>query len=107
MKILKSLATPLLAMVIAIGGLTACNNTDVVESGTYRGTVDKVEPEKTEIYVNTENDKRLELYFTEQTELTKNGMTADFSELEKGTKVEVTVEKVGKRLDPVAVKILE
>ncbi len=105
MKILKKLSSALLPVIIAGAALTACENTDVVESGTYNGTVDKVEADKTEIYVKTDDNKRLELYFTEETELTRNGMEADFSELKEGSKVEVTVEKVGKRLDPIAVKI--
>lgn len=88
--------------------LVACGeNTDVVESGTYQGTVKEVEPEKTEIYVETSDGKTLELYFTEQTELTQNGSSVDFSALEEGQNVEVEVEKTGKRLDPISVKILQ
>ncbi|ELR70472.1 secreted protein [Fulvivirga imtechensis AK7] len=88
--------------------LAACGGgTDVVESGTYQGTIDKVEPEKTEIYVKTADNKKLELYFTDQTTLTQNGAPADFEVLKKGMKVEVEVEKVGKRLDPIAVRVLE
>lgn len=86
----------------------ACGeSTDVVESGTYQGTIKEVEPEKTEIYVTTNDDKTLELYFTDSTSLTRNGSEVDFSELKKGQKVEVEVEKVGQRLDPVSVKIME
>ena len=86
---------------------TACaEKTDVVDSGTYRGIVDKVEPSKTEIYVKTSDNKTLELYFTENTALTRNGETVDFSNLEEGQQVEVDVEKSGKRLDPIAVRIL-
>lgn len=86
----------------------ACGeSTDVVESGTYQGSIKKVEPEKTEIYVTTEDDKTLELYFTDSTSLTRNGSEVDFSELQQGQKVEVEVEKVGQRLDPVSVKIME
>jgi hypothetical protein len=88
--------------------MSACGeSTDVVESGTYEGKVKKVEAEKTEIYVETSDNKTLELYFTDETELTKDGETVEFSALEKGQKVEVKVEKVGKRLDPVTVKILK
>lgn len=88
--------------------LVACGeSTDVVESGTYEGKIKKVEAEKSEIYVETTDDKTLELYFTDETKLTKAGETVDFSVLEKGQKVEVEVEKVGKRLDPLTVKILE
>ncbi|MCG9972752.1 hypothetical protein [Christiangramia crocea] len=86
----------------------ACGeSTDVVESGTYQGTIKEVEPEKTEIYVTTDDDKTLELYFTESTSLTRNGSEVDFSELKEGQKVEVEVEKVGQRLDPISVKIME
>ena len=82
-------------------------STDTVESGTYQGTIEEVEPSKDEIYVKTNDNKTLELYFKETTELTRNGTTVDFSELKEGQKVEVEVEKVGKRLDPISVKIME
>lgn len=82
-------------------------STDTVESGTYQGTIEEVEASKDEIYVKTEDNKTLELYFKENTELTRNGSTVDFSELKEGQKVEVEVEKVGKRLDPLSVKIME
>ena len=86
----------------------ACGeSTDVVESGTYKGVVDKVESSKSEIYVKTADDKKLELYFTDQTELTQGGKTVEFSALKEGQNVEVEVEKVGKRLDPVSVRILD
>lgn len=102
-KIFKPLAfLSLFFVAIACG-----ENTDVVESGTYQGTVKEVEPSKTEIYVETADNKTLELYFTEKTELSRNGSTVEFSELKEGQKVEVEVEKVGKRLDPISVKILE
>lgn len=81
--------------------------TDVVESGTYQGSVKKAVPEKTEIYVQTDDNKTLELYFTDATTLTHNGETVPFDHLKEGTRVEVQVEKVGQRLDPVAVRILE
>lgn len=90
-------------ILVSCGG----DKTDVVESGTYEGTVHEVEADKTEIYVKTADDKLLELYFTESTTLTRNGQTVDFSELTEGQKVQVEVRKEGKRLDPVSVKILE
>lgn len=79
----------------------------MVDSGTYSGKIKKVEAEKTEIYVTLDDGKTLELYFTDETSLTQNGQDVDFSTLKKDQKVEVTVEKVGKRLDPVSVKIRE
>lgn len=78
----------------------------VVESGTYTGTIKEVKPEEKEIYVDADGNE-LELYFIDKTELTRNGEKATFSALEKGQNVEVKVKKVGKRLDPLAVKILE
>jgi len=88
--------------------LFSCDqSTSVVDSGTYSGTISEVEPEKTEIYVETEDGKILELYFTDATTLTKDGVEAEFSELEEGQSVEVEVEKIGKRLDPIAVRIME
>ena len=92
--------------VVALLILTACGEkTDVVASGTYEGNIKKVEAEKSEIYVKTADDKTLELYFIDETELTKNGEAVEFSALEKGQKVEVEVKKVGQRLDPLSVKI--
>ncbi|HSP12012.1 MAG TPA: hypothetical protein VLO29_05750 [Salegentibacter sp.] len=99
--ILKSMFAGLIFMFFA------CGETDTVESGTYQGTIDEVNAEKTEIYVKTDDNKTLELYFTEETLLSRGGTEVDFSELQKGQKVEVEVEKVGKRLDPLTVKILE
>lgn len=97
-----------LLLLIMVPFLYSCEQgTDVVESGTYQGTVDKVEADKSEIYVKTDDNKRLELYFTESTTLTKNGETVPFDQLQEGGKVEVEVEKVGQRLDPIAVRILQ
>jgi hypothetical protein len=101
MNTIKSLFTAL----VVVFFMSSCESTDVVESGTYSGVIDEVEAEKSEIYVKTDDGKTLELYFIESTELTQNGEVVDFSALEEGMKVEVEVEKVGKRLDPLKVKI--
>ena len=105
---MKNLKFKGLLLVVTMLFLYSCDKqTDVVDSGTYQGTIDKVNPDESEIYVQTPDDKRLELYFTETTELTQNGQTVPFETLKEGQKVEVTVEKVGQRLDPVAVSIIE
>lgn len=101
-KFLSTLVAATFFLFIACG-----EKTDVVESGTYEGTIKEVEPSKTEIYVETDDNKTLELYFTDQTELTRDGSTVDFSVLKEGMRVEVEVKKEGKRLDPVSVKVLE
>lgn len=96
------------AIALFLGILTACGGgTDVVESGTYHGTIKEVEPEKTEIYVTTNDGQVLELYFTDETELTRAGEPVAFETLEEGQTVEVVVEKTGKRLDPISVEIRE
>lgn len=100
---IASLFLTLTLMLAACGG----GGTDVVESGTYTGTIDELNPEETEIYVQTEDGQRLELYFTDTTTLTQDGQTIPFSTLQTGDRVEVTVEKVGQRLDPQSVKLLK
>lgn len=101
-KILKGLMFSTILLFFACG-----EGTDVVESGTYQGTVKEVEADKTEIYVTTDDNKTLELYFTDSTSLTRDGVEVEFSELAEGQKVEVEVEKVGQRLDPISVIIME
>lgn len=88
---------------VACGG----ESTDVVESGTYEGTIQEVNPDESEIYVETGDDKILELYFIESTELVKGNEEVPFDSLDTGQKVRVEVEKVGQRLDPLRVEILE
>lgn len=99
---LASLATVLL-LFVACGG----ESTDVVESGTYEGTIQEVNPSESEIYVKTPDDKVLELYFIEETQLVQDTTSVPFNKLAKGQKVRVQVKKVGKRLDPLRVEILE
>jgi CspA family cold shock protein len=98
----------ILSIFTGIIALSSCSGkTDVVDSGTYQGNIKEVEAEKTEIYVTTDDDKTLELYFTDETTLTRKGEDVAFSELSKGQKVEVEVEKEGKRLTPISVEILD
>ncbi len=92
-----------LMLVVACGG----ESTDTVDSGTYEGTVQEVNAEESEIYVNISEDRTLELYFIEETELVKDTTAVPFDSLATGQKVRVEVEKVGQRLDPLRVEILE
>jgi len=88
-------------------GFSSCGGggVDAVESGTYQGTISEVNAGEQEIYVETPDDKTLELYFTDSTQLTQDGQKVDFSVLKKDQQVEVTVEKMGKKLNPLKVKI--
>ncbi|MFW5820391.1 MAG: hypothetical protein ACOCWA_03815 [Bacteroidota bacterium] len=98
---MKFLVSSVLSLVLLL--ISCTGNTDTVESGTYIGEIEKVVPEETEIYVKTKDGKTLELYFTEETRLTRDGETVAFFELSKGTTVQVDVEKAGKRLDPLSI----
>ena len=79
--------------------------TQMVPSGTYMGTAERVDPKEKEIYVKTNDGKLLELYFSEQTKLTEDGKEVQFDALKKGQKVEVKLENKGNRLEPLSVKI--
>ncbi|WP_445664440.1 hypothetical protein [Fodinibius sp. AD559] len=106
---MKSLITKLGSFAIVLMLVVACGgeSTDVVESGIYEGTIQEVNAEESEIYVKTADDKTLELYFIEETELVKDTTAVPFDSLATGQNVRVEVEKVGQRLDPLRVEILE
>lgn len=83
------------------------HNTSIVDSGTYKVTAFRVDPEEKEIYVKTSDGKILELYFKKETKLTKAGKEVPFTTLKKDQKLEINVEKAGKHLKPLSVTILE
>ena len=88
--------------------LSACGEeTSVVESGTYNGTIAEINVDETEIYVDLESGERIELYFTDETTLTQDGEDVPFSTIQVDDRVEVTIEKTGQRLDPVSVELLD
>lgn len=80
---------------------------DDVPSGTYNGTVKRVVADEREIYVDADDGRELELYFTDQTQLTRAGQAAEFSILANGQKVRVEVVNEDGDLRPVRVEILE
>lgn len=82
-------------------------NTDVVESGTYTGTAEVVDDAQKEIYVKLDDNRTIELYFSNDTELMQNGESVAFDALEKGQRLEVQVEKVNEQLNPQKVTILQ
>lgn len=114
---MKKIVVVVLTVILGAFGFVACDKKNgsesheegehaVVESGTYKGTIAEVNADEKEIYVDSDG-KELELYFIDKTELTRGGKNVGFSSLKKGQKIEVKVKKVGKRLDPLSVKILE
>jgi hypothetical protein len=106
---MNSLTTKLGSLAIVLMLVAACGgeSTDTVESGTYEGTIQEVNAEESEIYVNISDEQTLELYFIDETELVKDTTSVPFDSLAAGQKVRVEVEKVGQRLDPLRVEILE
>ena len=82
-------------------------NTSVIDSGTYKVTAKKVDPDEKEIYVTTADGKTLELYFSKATKLTRGGKDVAFDALKNGQKLEIQIEKAGNKLKPLAVAILE
>lgn len=112
MTIQRAIVLVLIAVAIPVFLLTGCGTAeqeaDAVETGTYTGTLTEVVPEETEIYVETEDGKTIELYFNEETNLVDaNGDSIPFDTLSKGDRVEVDVERVGQRNDPLRVQRLE
>jgi cold shock protein len=90
-------------------GLVGCNGSDSeVPSGTYSGTIKKVNADEKEIYVEADVDgqtRELELYFTDATKLVgPAGVDAAFDVLTEGMSVEVKVENKDGRLVPVEVR---
>lgn len=103
--LIAGLAVLLLVGPVACGGE---QEADAVESGTYTGTLEEVVPEETEIYVELEDGRTIELYFSDETELTDSeGESISFETLSSGDRVRVEVEQVGQRNDPIAVTLLD
>jgi len=97
----------LLAVLLLTATLSGCGGgIDVVEEGTYTGTVTEVVPAEREIYVTLEDGAKLELYFNEETELVQDGESVEFSALQAGTRVRLTVTRVGNRNEPRRVEII-
>ena len=84
-----------------------CGHQEVtVDSGTYEGSILKVNPDETEIYVALDKERVLELYFTETTTVSRGEAKATFEDLEKGQSVRVQVERHDQEMVPLKVIIL-
>lgn len=98
------------SLILLVAGLfiAGCGGeTAVVESGTYEGTITEVNADEREIYVDVPETGTLELYFTDTTQLMRDTTAVPFDALETNQRVSVEVERVGQRLDPIRVRILE
>jgi hypothetical protein len=81
-------------------------NTQMVPSGTYRGQAIIVDSEQNEIYVRLNDTTTIELYFSNDTQIMRNGEQVQFDALQKGQTVEVEVERSGESLKPKKVSIV-
>lgn len=88
-------------MLIGCGGAI-----EVVESGTYTGTVTKAVPAEREIYVTLESGEKLELYFNDETELVQDDESVEFSALKAGVRVRLTLTRIDNRNEPQRVEII-
>lgn len=96
-------------VLLLAGLLVGCGGeeqTTVVDSGTYEGTISEVNADEREIYVDVPNTGTLELYFTDTTRVMQDTAQVPFDALQTNQRVSVEVNKVGKRLDPETVTIL-
>lgn len=96
----------ILASLLGVLFVTGCGKgIRVVDAGTYPANIDEVVPEEEEIYVTLDDGQRLELYFTDSTELVADGQPVDFSRLSAGMSAQLTVTREGNRNVPTRVEI--
>ncbi|MFP4520655.1 MAG: hypothetical protein ACLFQK_00775 [Fibrobacterota bacterium] len=95
-------------IVFTLLACAGCGRREVmVESGTYEGSVLKVNPDEKEIYVSLDKKRVLELYFSEKTTVSRGEEKTSFDTLEKGHSVRVEVEKTDEGMVPLRVIILD
>lgn len=89
---------------ISVCSLThASPNTNLSQ---IEGEIVKVVPSEREIYVES-GGKKHEYYFNPATKVFRGEKEASYEDLKKGMRVKVSANKIGKRLDPLEVRILE
>lgn len=89
-----------------MAGEKELENTDLVDSGAYTGTATIVDSQQEEVYVQLNDTTIIELYFSNDTQILRNGQTVDFNALKQGQKLEVQVERSGESLKPMRVSII-
>jgi hypothetical protein len=85
--------------------ITASALTDVPTSE-IEGVIAKVVPSEREIYVESAGKKH-EYYFNVNTKVTQGSDEKKYEDLKQGMRVKVSAHRIGKRLDPFEVRILE
>ena len=95
-------------IVCAVLLFVGCGRREVlVDSGTYDGSILKVNPDEKEIYVSLDEKRVLELYFSENTMVFSGAAEGSFDILQKGQSVRVEVERKDDAMVPLSVTILE
>lgn len=98
----------LISLTLFVVSAGAFSATALAAPSIIEGNIAKIVEKKREIYVQSKADgKKHEYYFNDQTQISKGGKPAQFSDLKVDQHVKVTAEKKGKRLDPQQVEILE
>ncbi|WP_156879258.1 hypothetical protein [Salinimicrobium xinjiangense] len=80
-------------------------NTQLVPSGTYTGEAIIVDSQQKEVYVRLNDTTTIELYFSNDTQIMRNGEQVQFDALQQGQTLEVEVERSGESLKPKRVSI--
>lgn len=106
MKLTNMLTVSITTLVFCFALVGCGDKVSAVDSGVYEGSISKVNPPEEEIYVEIGGGQKLELYFTPETALTRNGEMVPFEQLKAGQQVSVKVKREGNRMTPVAVEIL-
>ncbi len=97
----------IILIVCAVLVCAGCGRREViVDSGTYKGSILKVNPDESEIYVSLDEKRVLELYFSEKTTVLRGELKTTFDALEKGQSVRVEVERTDEGMVPLSVTIL-
>ena len=88
-------------------GSEELEDTQLVPSGTYTGEAIVVDSQQNEIYVRLNDTTKIELYFSNDTQVMRDGQQVEFDALQEGQMLEVVVERSGQSLKPQTVRILE
>jgi hypothetical protein len=103
---MKKIASFLLALSITLACSSAASALTTPPNSEIEGVIVKVVPSEREIYVESEGKKH-EYYFNPMTKVVRGNEEKKYEDLQKGMRVKVSANKIGKRLDPFEVRILE
>lgn len=103
---IKNIASFLVAFSITLSFSSGASALTTPLTSEIEGVIVKVVPSEREIYVESEGKKH-EYYFNPMTKVVHGNEERKYEDLKKGMRVKVSANKIGKRLDPLEVRILE